>query len=130
MYKEKSMSNKTVYASRPGAPLSKAVKANGLLFLTGHVAGPKDQIDANSIESQTKGTLENISRTLGECGATLENVVRVTVYLTDMADKAGMDEAYKKFFPTDPPARSTIGVKELAGPEYKIEVDVIAAVTE
>lgn len=124
------MSHKTVYASRPGAPLSKAVKANGFLFLTGHVAGPKDQVDPNDIASQTKGTLENIKRTLGECGASLADVVRVTVYLTDMADKPGMDAAYKEFFPTDPPARSTLGVKELGGPEYKIEVDVIAAVAE
>ncbi|MCA9832423.1 MAG: RidA family protein [Thermomicrobiales bacterium] len=120
------MSNKVVFTGKPGAVLSKAVKAGGFLFLTGHVAGPKDQIDATSIDSQTRGTLESISRTLKECGASMEDVVRVTVYLTDMNNKPGMDAAYREFFPIDPPARSTIGVKELGGDEYLIEVDVIA----
>ena len=124
------MANKTVYAGKPGAPLSKAIKANGFLFLTGHVAGPRDQVDAGDIGSQTSGTLENIKRTLTECGASLEDVVRVTIYLTDMADFAAMNDAYRAFFPQDPPARSTIGVKELGSPEYRIEVDVIAAVDE
>ncbi|HWV23449.1 MAG TPA: RidA family protein [Thermomicrobiales bacterium] len=122
--------SKVVYAGKPGAPLSKAVKANGFLFLTGHVAGPAANIDANSIASQTTGSLENIQRTLKECGASLEDVVRVTIYLTDMADKKEMNEAYIAFFPNDPPARSCIGVKELGGPEYRIEIDVVAAVED
>lgn len=120
------MSSKVVFAGKPGAVLSKGVKAGGLLFLAGHVAGPKDQIDPTSIESQTKGTLENIARSLKECGSSLEDVVRVTIYLTDMGNKADMDAAYREFFPVDPPARSTVGVKELGGEEYLIEVDVIA----
>lgn len=124
------MSNKVVFASKPGAVLSKAVKAAGLLFLTGHVAGPKDKIDATSIESQTKGTLENIARTLKECGSSMEDVVRVTIYLTDMSNKEGTNSAYREFFPVDPPARSTVGVKELGGEEYLIEVDVIAVAND
>lgn len=120
--------SKVVYAGRPGAPLSKAVKANGFLFLTGHVAGPVDKVDAGCIRSQTTGTLENIQRTLKECGASLEDVVRATVYLTEMSDKSAMNEAYITFFPNDPPARSCIGVKELGAPEYRIEIDIVAAV--
>lgn len=121
------MSRKEVFAGKPGAVLSKGVKAAGLLFLTGHVAGPKDQIDPSSIESQTKGTLENIARSLESCGSKMEDVVRVTIYLTDMANKPAMDAAYREFFPVDPPARSTVGVKQLGGDEYLIEIDVIAA---
>ena len=109
-------------------PLSRAVESQGLLFLTGRVAGPKDQIDSGDIRSQTSGTLSNTPRTPGECGATLEDVVRETIYLTDMADFGAMNEAYREFFPVDPPARSTLGVKELGSPEYRIESDVIAAV--
>lgn len=121
------MSSKVVFAGKPGAVLSKGVKAGGLLFLAGHVAGPKEAIDPTSIESQTKGTLENIARSLNDCGCSLEDVVRVTIYLTDMNNKPAMDAAYREFFPVDPPARSTVGVKELGGDEYLIEIDVIAA---
>lgn len=124
------MANKVVFPARPGAPLSKAVKANGFLFLTGHVAGPQDQVDPNDIRSQTRGTLENLKRTLGECGASLEDVVRATVYLTDMADFEGMNEVYREYFPEDPPARSTIGVKELGAPVYRIEIDLVAVVND
>lgn len=122
------MVKKTIFAGKPGAPLSKAVQANGFLFLTGHVGGPVAQIDATDIRAQTRGTLENLKRTLGECDAGLEDVVRATVYLTDMGDFTGMNEVYREYFPADPPARSTIGVKDLGSPEYRIEIDLIAAV--
>lgn len=120
------MSGKVVFPGKSESPLSKGVKAGGLLFLSGHVAGPKDKIDPTSMESQTRGTLQNIARSLGECGSSLEDVVRVTIYITDMSLKPGMDAAYREFFPSDPPARSTLGIKELASPEYLIEIDVVA----
>lgn len=122
------MAKKEVFLSKPDSPFAKAVKANGFLFVTGHVAGPQDKVDPNDIRSQTRMTLENLKRTVESCGASFEDAVRVTVYLTDVKDFDAMNEVYKQFFPTEPPARTTIGIKELAGPAYRIEIDMIVAV--
>ncbi len=119
------MSAKTVLPARPGAPFSKAVKANGFWFVTGHVAA-KEGLDPTDIAQQTRGTLENLKRTLGECGVGMENVVRATVYLVNMSDFAAMNAVYKEYFPVDAPARTCFGVKELATPDYLVEIDVVA----
>lgn len=124
------MNKHIVLPARPGSLFSRAVQSGGLVFLSGHVAGPADQIDPKDIRSQTRGTFQNIARTLEEAGLSLQDVVRVTVYLTDIEDKQGMDEIYKEIFVTESPARSTIAVKALAGDEYLIEVDIIAAVRD
>lgn len=121
------MAKKEVILSKPGSPFAKAVKANGFLFVTGHVGGPLDQIDPDDIRSQTRMTLENLARTLESCGVSMSDAVQVKVYLTDMRDFDSMNEVYKQFFPENPPARTTIGVKELASPEYRVEIDLICA---
>lgn len=120
------MSKEIVLPARPGGLFSRAVRAGDLVFLSGHVAGPADQIDPKDIRSQTRGTLQNIARTLGEAGLALEDVVRVTIYLTNIADKSGMDEVYKEFFVTETPARSTVAIDALAGDEFLIEIDIVA----
>ncbi|MCO5225513.1 MAG: RidA family protein [Thermomicrobiales bacterium] len=120
------MSKKIVLPARPGALFSRAVQGGGLVFLSGHVAGTPEQVDPNDIRSQTRGTFQNIARTLGEAGLNLGDVVRVTVYLTNIDDKPGMDEIYREFFITDTPARSTVAINSLAGNEFLIEVDIVA----
>lgn len=124
------MNKHVVLQARPGALFSRAIRAGGLLFLSGLVAGPADQIDPTSIRSQTRGTLQNVARTLDEAGLTLDDVVRVTVYLTNIDDKPGMDEVYPEFFAANTPARSTVAVAALAGDEFLIEIDIVAAVRD
>lgn len=121
------MSKHVVLPARSGGMFSRAVQGGGLVFLSGHVAGSADQIDPKDIRSQTRATFQNIARTLGEAGLGLEDVVRVTVYLTNIDDKPGMDEIFREIFVTDPPARSTVGISALAGEAFLIEVDIVAA---
>lgn len=124
------MAHKKTIPNAPGAILSRAVISNGLAFLAGHVPQPAEKVDPNDITSQTHLTMEGIKDTLAACGCTLDDVVRVTIYLTDMADFQAMNAAYREYFPSDPPARTTIGVAGLAAPEFRIEIDIIAAIPE
>lgn len=121
--------SKQAFDPHPTVPLSKVVKANGFLFVsgavgtdpaTGKVAGP-------DIESQTRQTLENIKNTLESLGSSMEKVVKSTVFLTNIEDFPRMNQVYATFFPKDaPPARSTVAVAALARPELIVEIEVIA----
>jgi 2-iminobutanoate/2-iminopropanoate deaminase len=96
----------------PDAPssalFSQAVKVGSTIYVSGIVGmDPKTNAMAGStIQEQTRQSLLNCENILRAAGATLENVVDVQVLLTRPSDFAGLNEAYTKFFPTDPPARS------------------------
>src|SRR5262245_21291704 len=96
-------------------PYVQAVRSGGWLFLSGQIA--LDPLTGTLIDgdvaAQTKRALENIQAVLEAGGSSLERVVRTTVYLTDMAHFAGMNDVYKGFFPASPPARSTVAVAGL-----------------
>jgi 2-iminobutanoate/2-iminopropanoate deaminase len=114
---------------KPGMPYSKAVKANGFLFVSGNVAvdsetGAKGE---GGIKEQTRLVLKNLKQLVEDAGSSFEDVVRVNVYLTDINDFSGMNEVYKEFFPDEPPTRTTVGVKELSSPIFIVEIDLIAA---
>jgi 2-iminobutanoate/2-iminopropanoate deaminase len=114
---------------KPGMPYSKAVKANGFLFVSGNVAvdpetGAKGEGD---IKDQTRLVLKNLKQIVEDAGSSFEDVVRVNVYLTNIGDFKGMNEVYKEFFPDSPPTRTTVGVKELSSPVFIVEIDLIAA---
>src|SRR5262245_38414609 len=109
-------------------PYSQAVQVGNLLFLSGQVALDPSSgklIDAKDIESQTRRTLMNIQGVLGAAGASLENVVRTTVYLKDMNDFASMNAVYAEFFTAVQPARSTVEVSRLPR-DAAVEIDCIA----
>ena len=105
----------------PGAPYSKAVKANGFLYVSGNVS------QGDGIQAQTRQVLEQLKKIVEDAGSSLEDAVRCTVYLTNMGDFAAMNEVYKQYFPSEPPTRTTIGVTGLARPEFIVEIDLIAA---
>ena len=70
--------------------------------------------------------LENIKAVLAAAGADMENVVKTLVFLTDVNDFAAMNEVYVTFFPSNPPARSTVGIAKLPNPAALVEIEVIA----
>ena len=118
---------KQVYPSDLPYPFSAAVRTGNLLFLSGQV-GMRDGKVGEGIEEQTRLTLENIRDVLGQAGCTLDDVVKVTVFLTDMSLWPAMNEVYRQYFPKDPPARSALGAKGLALPELLLEIECVAAV--
>jgi reactive intermediate/imine deaminase len=117
-----------VYPSDLPYPFSAAVQTGNLLFVSGQV-GMRDGKVGRGIEEQTRLTLENIRDVLVKAGSSLERVVKVTVFLTDMALWPAMNEVYRQYFPKDPPARSALGANGLALPELLVEIECIAEVT-
>lgn len=113
----------------PRGPYSPAVRAGDLLFVSGQ--GPIDPAtnkpSFGNIRHETRLTLSNLQRILEGCGATLADVVKCQVYLSDGHDFAAMNEVYAEFFGEHKPARTTV-VAEFASPEMKIEVDCVAYV--
>ena len=108
-------------------PYSHAVRAGGLLFLSGQI--PLDpvtnEIIAGGVAEQTERVLENLKAILEVAESSLDRVVKTTVFLKNINDFAAMNEVYARYFPSDPPARSTVEVARLPQ-EARVEIDVIA----
>jgi len=111
----------------PKGPYSPAVKANGLVFVSGQ--GPVDpgtgEVLRGTIEQQTELVLQNIRTILEEAGSSLDLVVKTNVYLDKIEDFAAMNGVYATFFPRNPPARTTIEAANLPL-GIAVEIDVIA----
>jgi 2-iminobutanoate/2-iminopropanoate deaminase len=115
--------------ARPGGVLSPAVRVGDVVFLSGVMgtkAGGGGLVDGG-IEEQTRQALENVKSALGLAGASMADVAKCTVFLTDAANFQGMNKVYREFFPTDPPARSTVAVAALVVPNALLEIECIAA---
>ena len=110
-------------------PYSQAIIANGFIFTAGQVgADPKTgTLVEGGIEAQTEQVLKNIEAVLKASGSSLDDVVKTTVFLTDLNDFAKMNEIYAKRFKTPFPARSTVQVARLPR-DAKIEVEAVAIV--
>ena len=110
-----------------GGPYSNVVEAGDLLFVSGTL--PLDTTNDISIKDNvskaTELILNNIGKALAECGSSLENIVKTTVFLKDMADFNEMNNVYKTFFPIAQPARSCIAVKAIPG-DFPVEIEAIA----
>ena len=117
-------------APAPRGPYSPGVKAGDYVYVAGQVA--MDPITGEAklgdIKSETRQTLLNVQAILAGCGATMSQVVRCGVYLTNPADFQPMNEVYAEFFGDAKPARTTIIVAGLPMPEAKVEIDAIAYV--
>ena len=113
---------------KPAGPYSPAVKLNELVFLSGQIgADPQTgELISGPIQAQTARVLDNLQLVLEGAGLSLQDVIRTTVYLKDMNDFAAMNEAYGRYFSTNPPARTTIEVARLPR-DARIEIDAIAA---
>ncbi len=109
-------------------PYSQAVEANGFLFISGQVPiNPSTgKVEETTITGQAEQVFANINAILTEAGYSFENVVKSTVFITDMADFAPMNEVYKKYYQTECPARSAFAVKALPLGAL-VEIETIAA---
>jgi 2-iminobutanoate/2-iminopropanoate deaminase len=112
-------------------PYSHAVKSGGLLFCSGQV--PLDpgtgKLVEGSIGDQTRRCLENLAVVAAAAGASLEDAVRMGIYVTDMSSFGEVNEAYATFFGDGPPARSTVGVAALPL-GARVEIDAVIALPE
>jgi 2-iminobutanoate/2-iminopropanoate deaminase len=114
-------------APKPRGVYSPAIIADGFVFVSGQAAiNPEtNQLEVGSIQSETRRVLKNIQAILEAAGSSLANAVRIGVFLADLNDFEAMNEVFREFFPSDPPARTTVGARL---PEIKIEIDCIARV--
>lgn len=108
-------------------PYSQAIVANGFLFASGQI--PLDpatgQIVEGEIEVQTERVMQNLAALVTAAGSSMDRVVKTTVFLKDMGAFARMNAVYSRFFPTAPPARSTVEVARLPR-DVQVEMDLIA----
>lgn len=112
----------------PGAigPYSQAIDTGNMVFASGQIPiNPADGSIPRGIKAQTTQAIANATAILNEAGLSLADVVKTTVYLTDMDDFAAMNEVYAEFFPAPFPARSAVAVKELPK-KVLVEIEVIA----
>lgn len=116
-----------------GEPISHytdAVRVGDLLFVSGCVPtdGEGNVVGGDDVAAQARQVFENIGAILAAAGATYDDVARVTVYLTDVDDRAAINPVRKEFFGSTRPASTLIEVSRLAIPGIKIEVEAIARV--
>jgi len=114
-----------------GVPFTPAVRAGGLIFLSGQVGtrpGTFELVDGG-VEAEARQTMDNIGKVLDAAGAGYEDIVKCTVFLADIADWAAFNQVYSEYFPGKPPARSAFATSGLVL-GATAEVDCIAAAPE
>ncbi len=120
---------KTILAApEPVGPYSHAIVANGFVFISGQ--GPTDPQTGtipDQFQDQVRQTLENVRTILEGSGSSLEGVVKVNTFLTDLTRFGAYNEVYREFFPHAPPARTTVATGLLG---ILVEIDCIAVLTD
>ena len=122
---------KTVMADRgpaPAGPYSHAVVANGFVFVSGQgPVNPETGTMPDAFPDQVRQTLSNVRTILEAAGSSLDDVMKVNAYVTDLTRFAEFNEVYKEFFQHDPPARTTVATALLG---ILVEVDCVAQLKE
>ena len=115
-------------APAPIGPYSQAIEMNGFIFCSGQIPlDPKSgQIVGQTVSEQAEQVMANIKAVLKSADLTLSNIVKTTIFLTDMADFQGVNEVYGKHMGLTKPARSTVSVQGLPR-GVKVEIEVLAA---
>jgi len=111
----------------PVGPYSIVTEANGFVFVSGQVAfdpATGDRVE-DSVGDEATQAMKNIGAILNEVGLGYSDIVKTTIFLTDMADFVEVNTAYGEFFTSDPPARSTVAVSALPV-GFKVEIEVVA----
>jgi len=120
---------KTDKAPAPIGPYNQAVKANGMVFLSGQVAfvPATGELETSSIQAETHQVMKNLQSVLEEAKLSFEHVVKTSIFLSDMALFAQVNEIYGTYFKGDYPARETVAVKGLPR-GVNVEISMIAVV--
>ena len=110
-------------------PYSQAVVVPPLVFTAGQIAivPATGALAGDDIRTQTRQALENVSAILRAAGTSLDRVVKTTVFVKDMGEFQAMNEVYAEFFPSSPPARSTVEVARLPK-DVRVEIEAVAIV--
>jgi len=114
-------------APAPIGPYSQAVEFGNLVFCSGQISiDPKtNTVFLGDVKTQTEMVMKNVEAVLKQAGLNFKNVIKTTIFLKDMADFVVVNEIYGKYFPENPPARSTVAVAGLPK-GVSVEVEVIA----
>lgn len=120
---------KTNKAPAAIGPYSQGVKGGNIIFTSGQlpIVPETGELISNDIKRATKQSMENVKAILTEAGATLEDVVKVTIFIKDMGEFALVNEVYGEYFNVHKPARSCVEVSKLPK-DGKIEIEAIAII--
>ena len=129
MFKKEVIATKA--APKAVGPYSQAIKVENLLFISGQLPlNPQTgNISGDSIETQTRQSIENIKSILSHVGASLSNVVKTTVFLKDIKHFSDMNQIYQEYFHIDAPARSCFEVSNLPK-DALVEIESIAIIEQ
>ena len=118
----------TTNAPEAIGPYSQAIKVGNMIFTSGQIAlTPSGEFLDEDVKIQTKQVCENLKSVLKEAGADIKNVVKTTIFLSDINDFSAVNEVYGEYF-SHKPARSTVAVKELPK-GAKVEIECIAVIS-
>jgi 2-iminobutanoate/2-iminopropanoate deaminase len=120
----------TDHAPKAIGPYSQAVVVNGLAFLSGQIPiDPEtNKLIEGDVVAQTVRVLENMKIVLEACGSSLAQVVKTTVFVKDLGEFATINETYARYFPENPPARSTVEAARLPR-DVRVEIECVAIVS-
>jgi reactive intermediate/imine deaminase len=112
-------------AASASAPLSQSVRVGDVIYLSGMLGSDTSGVVAGGITPETRQALTNVRSALEKSGATMDDVVKCTVFLADMQEWAAMNQVYATFFTKNKPARSAVAVSGLAR-NARVEIECIA----
>jgi 2-iminobutanoate/2-iminopropanoate deaminase len=118
---------RTPDAAAPGAHYSQGVRTGDLIFTAGCVGVGLDGAVVDGFEAQVRQAIENVRATLRAAGTDLEHVVKTTCFVTEREAFGALDPVYREYFPSDPPARSTV-VCGLVRAEFLFEIEAVARI--
>lgn len=110
-------------------PYSQGIRSGDFVFCAGQGGfdPASGRLVEGGIEAETRRVMQNLSAVLEQAGTSIQNVVKTTVFLTDLDEFKAMNAIYAEFFPSNPPARSTVQVARLPG-GARVEIEAIAIV--
>lgn len=124
---DESAPQRRVIGGSPSPNFSRAVVFGKLVYVSG-VLGTKAglrELASAEFEGQCKQALDNLKASVEAAGSSMDRVLKCTCFLTEAADFDAMNKVYRTYFPNDPPARSTVAVKELVLAGAKFEIDCV-----